>query len=104
MNKIVVYDKPSLTMGIAEYFNKELEIANKNEKITHLTFIQSDLKEQLINDTKFINDYKDFMTEYELPYIFFPYYVYFNKLLPNEMGKPNPRLEIKIKNEIGRNR
>ena len=33
-----------------------------------------------------------------VPFVFFPYYVYFNKLLPKELGKPNPKFIFNIKN------
>ncbi len=98
MNKIITYDPEKLNgLTTPELFNKELKIASENDKITHITFIQTDIFNNCKNPEKFINDYKDFMTEWDLPYIFFPYYVYFNKLLPAELGKPNPKLELNIK-------
>lgn len=98
MNKIIKFDPNTLNnISIPEYFNKELDIAYTNEKIKFVTFIFDDLYDNLKDANKFINDYKEFLKEWNLPYTFFPYYVYFNKNLPNELGIPNPKLEITIK-------
>lgn len=98
MNKIVKFDPKKIDgKSIPEYYNQELELAYKNEKIKYITFIFNDLYDNLKDANQFINDYKVFLNDWNLPYIFFPYYAYFNKNLPNELGLPNPKLEILIK-------
>lgn len=98
MNKIVKYEKD---LGNNENFpvflNKELTAAYNNDQVDTLTFISDDLYDNCIDPNKFINDYNDFMTIWDLPYVFFPYYIYFNKQLPDMLGKPNPRLLLNIK-------
>lgn len=100
MNKIVTYNPTQIIekgLSIPAYFNQELQIAYKNEKLTSIIFIQQDLQDNLKDFNKFVNDYKQFMIEYNIPYVFFPYYIYFNKILPELIGKPNPKLDITIK-------
>lgn len=94
MNKIITYDPNKLDISVPAYYNKILAETYKNEKVKYLTFIQADLAEQCKDFSKFISNYLDFLTEWNLPYIFFPYYLYFNKMLPNILGKPNPKLEV----------
>ena len=99
MNKIVKYSKDLGTSGnVPAFYNKELEAAYQNDKIEYITFIQDDLYDNCKNPQQFINDYKDFLVKWNLPYVFFPYYIYFNKLLPEEVALPNPRLLLNIKN------
>lgn len=57
-----------------------------------------DIFANLKNPEKFFKDYQDFMIKWNLPYTFFPYYIYFNKILPKELGKPNPRFLFNLKN------
>lgn len=96
MNKIITYQQ---NINIPEFFNLELNKAYKDNKQTKLTFIQTDLLSNLKNSKDFFAKYNSFMDEWDLPYAFFPYYVYFNKLLPNELGKPNPKYIFNIKNK-----
>ena len=96
MNKIITYQQ---NINIPEFFNLELNKAYKDNKQTKLTFIQTDLLSNLKNSKDFFDKYNSFMDEWDLPYAFFPYYVYFNKLLPNELGKPNPKYIFNIKNK-----
>lgn len=96
MNKIITYQQ---NINIPEFFNLELNKAYKDNKQTKLTFIQTDLLSNLKNSKDFFDKYNSFMDEWDLPYVFFPYYVYFNKLLPNELGKPNPKYIFNIKNK-----
>jgi hypothetical protein len=94
MNKIITYDPNKLEISVPAYYNKILAETYKNENIKYLTFIQVDLAEQCKDFPKFISNYLEFLTEWDLPYIFFPYYLYFNKMLSNILGKPNPKLEV----------
>ena len=96
MNKIITYQQ---NINIPEFFNLELNKAYKDNKQTKLTFIQTDLLSNLKNSKDFFDKYNSFIDEWDLPYAFFPYYVYFNKLLPNELGKPNPKYIFNIKNK-----
>lgn len=100
MNKIIVFNPNTIKeSSIPAYLNSELEFAYKNEKLSYITFIYDDLSKNLIDQNKFINSYKEFMQKWDLPYSFFPYYVYFNKLLPDLLNKPNPKFNINIKND-----
>ena len=94
MNKIVVYTPTAISESVPAFFNKELNIAYKKDKLQFITFCQQDIVDNCIDFNKFVSDYKDFMIKYDLPYVFFPYYVHFNKVLPEYIGLPNPKLEI----------
>jgi hypothetical protein len=96
MNKIVIYDPHKLNKTIPQYFNEILTSSYSNEKITYLTFVMQDLSEQCKDFNKFTYEYKLFLEKWNLPYVFFPYYAYFNKLIPRFLGLPNPKLAIKI--------
>lgn len=97
MNKVVIIDPNNVKKTIPELYNEELEAAIKNDKITYLTFMYADLADKLNDQTEFINNYRLFMEEWDLPYTFFPYYAYFNKIFPSTAAIPNPRLKIKLK-------
>lgn len=99
MNKIITYIPQEIikTQNIPHYFNKELEKIYTNEKIDNIVFVQKDIQDNIIDFNKFVNSYTQLMTEYDLPYSFFPYYIYFNRLLPNILNIPNPKLNITIK-------
>lgn len=99
MNKIIKYSKDlGNTDNVPAFYNKELLSAYNDEKIDYLTFVQDDIYDNCKDPNQFINDYKEFLVKWNLPYIFFPYYIYFNKLLPEEAALPNPRLCLNIKN------
>lgn len=99
MNKIIPYTPQEIlkTQSIPQYFNKELEKAYANKKIDNIVFVQTDIQNNIIDFNKFVDSYTQLMTEYDLPYSFFPYYIYFNRLLPNILNTPNPKLNITIK-------
>ena len=99
MNKIITYHPHNLKgKSIPEFFNLELNKIYNNNEYDTITFIQTDLLFNLKDSNLFFNDYQTFMKEWDLPFVFFPYYVYFNKLLPKELGKPNPKFIFNIKN------
>lgn len=100
MNKVITYYPTELNgKSVPQFFNEELEKAYANEKLSTITFIQTDLQSQLKDFNQFVSSYKEFLFEWNLPYVFFPYYVYFNKTLPQYLAKPMPKLEIFIKNK-----
>lgn len=96
MNKIINYDIFKLNMSVPAFFNSNLKDAYKNDKITYITFIQSDLLENIVDLNNFIESYINFIKEWSLPYCFFPYYTYFNRILPNSLAIPNPKFELSI--------
>jgi hypothetical protein len=98
MNKIVVFNPKELPDGktIPEYMNETLIQCYNNEKISFLTFVYSDLYDNLKDCNGFIQKYKEFMVKYNLPYAFFPYYTFFNKLMPTSLALPNPRVRFTI--------
>ena len=98
MNKIIVYNPKNIKEElIPSYLNTELKKAYANTKLSYITFIFEDLSKMLKDQNSFVTKYKDFMKEWNLPYVFFPYYVYFNKILPNTLQRPNPKLKVNIK-------
>ena len=99
MNKVITYIPQEIlkTQTIPHYFNIELEKVYNDEKIDNIIFVQKDIQDNIIDFTKFIESYTQLMLEYDLPYCFYPYYIYFNRLLPNILNKPNPKLSITIK-------
>jgi hypothetical protein len=98
MNKIIVYNPKNIKEEtIPAYLNTELKKAYANTKLSYITFIFEDLSKTLKDQNLFATKYKDFMKEWNLPYVFFPYYVYFNKMLPNTLQRPNPKLKVNIK-------
>ena len=96
MNKIIIYEPSKLNKSIPAYFNEVLNNTYSNEKVSYLTFVIKDLSEQCKDFNKFTLDYKLFLEKWNLPYVFFPYYAYFNKLIPHFVGLPNPKLAIKL--------
>lgn len=94
MNKLVIFD-PVTKSNIPEFLNSELEAAYKSNKVKTVTFIFSDLFDNFINANEMISKYVKFMKEWKLPYVFYPYYSYFNKAMPAELHFPNPQFEIK---------
>jgi hypothetical protein len=96
MNKIIIYNKAT-TENVPAYFNSILEKIYNDDSISYVTFIQSDLHEQCKDPNQFINSYKEFITEWNLPFAFYPYYIYFNKTLPNICPNPNPKLKLVVK-------
>lgn len=100
MNKVITYYPTQLNgKSVPQFFNEELEKAYTNEKLTTITFIQSDLQENVKDFNLFVSSYKEFLTEWNLPFVFFPYYAYFNKNIPQYLGLPNPKLEIFVKSK-----
>ena len=98
MNKIIVYNPNKIKdNNIPAYLNMELKKAYTNEKLSYITFIFDDLSKKIKDQNSFVTKYKEFMKEWNLPYAFFPYYVYFNKILPNSLQRPNPKLKVNIK-------
>jgi hypothetical protein len=97
MNKVLTFNPTNIKYAsIPEYFNAELNTVYNNEKVNFITFVYNDLYDNMQKPEEFIGKYKEFMLKYDLPFIFFPYYAYFNKILPLEMAIPNPKLEITI--------
>lgn len=99
MNKIITYIPQEIikTQSIPQYFNQELEKVYKDDTVDNIIFIQKDLQDNIIDINKFIESYNQLMIDYDLPYCFYPYYLYFNKLLPNILNKPNPKINLTIK-------
>jgi hypothetical protein len=99
MNKLVIFD-PITKSNIPEFFNSELESAYKSDKIKTVTFVFSDLFDNFNDANKTISNYVKFMNEWNLPYVFYPYYSYFNKIMPAELHFPNPQFEIKVNDKV----
>lgn len=99
MNKIISYVPQEIikTKTIPQFFNQELKNAYKNDKIEYIIFMQKDVQDNIKDLNNFVDQYKNLMVDYDLPYSFYPYYIYFNRLLPNILNKPNPKLKVIIK-------
>lgn len=101
MKQVILYD-PFSCSNVPELFNTHLLKSYNNcdkEQEFYLILIHNDVIQNLKNSEQFFNDYISFMKKWDMPYIFFPYYAYFNKALPDMVGKPNPRVELKFKGE-----
>lgn len=100
MNKNVLVYVPSQVSSIVQMFNKHLKNRykeiNQNENFYQI-FIHKDLNDNLKDSQQFFNDYISFMQKWDMPYCFFPYYTYFNRVLPDIVNKPNPRVKLNIK-------
>ena len=96
MNKIITYMPSDLKTSVPAFFNTILTDAFNNESIKYVTFVQTDLMLNCKDFNKFVQDYQLFLNIWNLPYVFFPYYAYFNKMLPHSLGIPNPKLDITL--------
>lgn len=81
-------------------YNNQLKNAYKNvtdDENSYLVLINEDLKANLKDPNKFIDDYIDLAEEFNLPYTFFPYYGMFNKaLIKCSEGIPHPIFDATI--------
>lgn len=86
--KIIKYN-PEMVSNISKFFNEEIE-KNKNEKFIMFVF------ENIINEAIDINEverlYEELLTEYDLPYAFYPYNLHFNKVYREFKSIPHPKI------------
>lgn len=89
--KVISFD-PNTCDNIPNFFNSIIdENLNKEE---YIMFVFNDIKNNIINFDEFVNTYELFLNKYKLPYIFYPYYIHFNRIFPNSIAFPNPRAHI----------
>lgn len=91
--KIISFD-PEKEKKIPEFFNKNIDENSGKEK--YLMFIFNDIYESIKNVDELVKKYTEFMDRYNLPYVFYPYYVHFNKIFPDSIGYPNPRAHVLV--------
>lgn len=99
MNKIVTYDIINKKINVPKFFNEQLEKAKNVQNIDTITFIQLDLINNLKDTNKFIQEYLSLMNELDLPFIFFPYYGTFNRVMTDNLNFINPKLLINTANK-----
>lgn len=81
-------------------YNNQLKNAYKNvtdDENSYLVLLYEDLAKNLKDKDKFVDDYIAFAEEFNLPYVFYPYYGTFNKaLLKCSEGVYHPAFEVTL--------
>ena len=90
--KIVSYN-PNEVPNIPAMMNQQIADSEDN----FIMFVFDNVVDQMIDKQACCNAYKNFMLRFNLPFMIFPYYMHFNKILPDSIAKPNPRATIKLK-------
>lgn len=91
--KVISYN-PKEIANVSSFMNKYID-EYKDEKF--LMFVFDDIISKVKNKEDLVHKYEELLTKLDLPYAFFPYYVHFNKILPNLINKPSPRITVKMK-------
>jgi hypothetical protein len=91
--KLVSYSPKDVT-NVAAFMNKYLDDF-KDEKFIMFAF--NDVVEKMKDKEDVIHKYEELLVKLDLPYAFFPYYAHFNKILPNLINRPSPRITVKMK-------
>ena len=90
--KIVSYN-PAEVQNIPAMMNRQ--IAESTDDF--IMFIFDKLLEQMVDKEKACSEYQTFMQKFNLPFMMFPYYMHFNKIMHGYLSKPNPRAVVHIK-------
>ena len=88
---IVSYN-PNEVANIPAMMNQQIAESTDN----FIMFVFDSIANEMIDKQACCNAYKDFMLRFNLPFMIFPYYMHFNKILPDSIAKPNPRATIKL--------
>lgn len=88
--KIISYD-PKEIKNVPAFFNKYLDEFKDED---YLMFVFNDINEKIIDRNDFSIKYVTLMKIFELPYVFFPYYIHFNKILYDSICMPCPRAHV----------
>lgn len=98
--KKTVFLVTSQIKSFIQTYNNQLKNAYKDvndDETSYLVLLNEDLKANLKDDKKFIDDYITLAEEFKLPYTFFPYYGAFNKaMIKCSNGIPHPIFEATI--------
>ena len=94
--KLVSYD-PNEVKNISTFFNEYLSTF-KDEK--YVMFIFNDILDKVKDKSILCGAYESLLRRLDLPYAFFPYYIHFNKVFPDSIAKPSPRMSIKLKDDF----
>lgn len=101
--KKTVFLVTSQIKSFIQTYNNQLKNAYKDVKDNenyYLVLLNEDLKANLKDDKKFVDDYINLAEEFDLPFTFFPYYGAFNKVLIKASGGiPHPVFEVTIENK-----
>jgi len=91
--KVISYN-PAKIENISCFMNEYLK-EFKNEK--YLMFVFDEVANAIIDKNDLVHKYEELLEKLDLPYAFFSYYAHFNKILPNLIAKPAPRITVKMK-------
>jgi hypothetical protein len=96
--KIVSYD-PRNIENVSIFFNEKInEYKNESEYSGFIMFIFDEILAEAKDKNLLCESYEKLLKDFNLPYAFFPYFLHFNKALPNLISFPNPKLKINTKN------
>jgi hypothetical protein len=96
--KIVSYD-PRNIENMSIFFNDKInEYKNDDSYSGFIMFIFEEIFAEVKDEKILCESYKKLLTDYNLPYAFFPYFLHFNKVLPGSISFPNPKLKINTEN------
>ena len=90
-----------IQQAISEQTTKDLTILlhkNENEYSGFIMFIFDEILAEAKDKNLLCESYEKLLKDFNLPYAFFPYFLHFNKVLPNLISFPNPKLKINTKN------
>lgn len=90
--KLVSYN-PNEVKNIPEFFNEYLTTF-KDEK--YVMFIFNDVLEKVKDKQVLCGAYETLLKRLDLPYAFFPYYLHYNKIFPDSIAKPSPRISLTL--------
>lgn len=91
--KIISYDPKEIT-NISSFMNRYID-EYRDEKF--LMFVFDDVIGKAKDKAELVRRYEELMLKLDLPYAFFPYYAHFNKIFPGLIGKPSPRIAVRMK-------
>lgn len=90
--KLVSYD-PKEVVNIPEFLNEYL-VTFEDEK--YIMFIFNDILEKVKDKQALCGAYETLLKRLDLPYAFFPYYLHYNKVFPDLISKPSPRISLTL--------
>lgn len=93
--KIITYNPKSI-LNTASFLNEQLGKLNEDDRF--VMFVYDTIIDKVKSKEKLVTEYENLMTKLDLPFMFFPYYLHFNKILPALVAKPSPRITVTMSN------
>lgn len=91
--KVISYD-PSEISDMPAFLNEGLKTYNTDK---YVMFVFNDILNAAKDKQVLCRAYEELLVRMNIPYAFFPYYVHFNRILPDTVRKPSPRISVNLK-------